>query len=95
MSEITVAIASEINPPPEPKKSKKARPSSGKKRGPARPYRKITDDILAQRIKRLSERLERSKKQHDSARALLTKYSHERLYRDKDAIQGEEPTVQA
>ena len=91
MNELSVAIASEINPPPEPKRAKKPRNPSAPKRGPARPYRKITDETLAQRIERLSKRIERSKKQHEAARGLLTKYSHERMYRDKEAIQSAEP----
>lgn len=88
MSELIAAIASEIDPPAPPKQSKRSkRNPSAKKRGPARPYKKIPDETLSARIKRLTERMERAKKQHETARALVTKYSHERLYRDKDAIE--------
>ena len=89
MSELSAAIATEIDPPSEPKPSKRSkRNPNAKKRGPARPYRKISDETLTGRIKRLTDRIERAKKQHESARSLITKYSHERLYRDKDAIEG-------
>ena len=94
MSELSAAIASEIDPPAAPKLSKRSkRDPNAKKRGPARPYKKITDETLATRIKRLTDRMERAKKQHESARNLVTKYSHERLYRDKDAIEGVNETA--
>ena len=90
MADIAASIVSEIEPPPEGKKRKKNPPMNKMvpKRGPARPYRKIPEDVLSARLKRLTDRIDKIKKQHESVRVLLTKYSHERFYRDKDAIKN-------
>ena len=89
MSTLEVAMATEIDPPVHPKcRSKSKPPGTLRKTGAPRPYRKITEDVLATRITKLTERLERSKKQHENTRLLLTRYAHERFYREKDAIQS-------
>jgi hypothetical protein len=93
MSEITAAIATEINPPPVAKAPKRPR-HSGKpagKRGPPRPYRRIAEEVLAARIVRLTKRIERVRRQHESTRILLTKYAHERFYRDHEAVSAPFP----
>jgi hypothetical protein len=82
MSEIAVAITTEI----EPLSPKRPKRGVHRKKGVARPYRRVPEDVLAVRIDRLTERLERVRKQHESTRTLLTKYAHERHYREKDAI---------
>lgn len=93
MSEIAAAIAPEIMPPVPARKPRSKRPldTPRKKRGPPRPYRKIAEDVLAKRIERLSKRIDRVKKQHESTRTLLTKYVHEKYYREKEAIEDDAP----
>jgi hypothetical protein len=87
MSAVTSAIASELIPPAEPSIKQSAKDRS-KKRGPARPYRKLNEEVLSARILRLTTRIERVKRQHESTRILLTKYAHERFYRDKEALEA-------
>lgn len=91
MSDIVSALAPEVLPPPplEKKKRVKRLADAGqprKKRGPPRPYRKIDDATLIKRTERLTKRIERVKKQHESTRTLLTKYVHEKFYRDKELL---------
>lgn len=88
MSDLTTALAPELMPPPPKRKprAKRLAGESAKKRGPPRPYRKVTDDVLCKRTERLTKRMERVKRQHESTRTLLTKYAHERFYRDKEAL---------
>jgi hypothetical protein len=81
---IAVALAPEVLPPAD---DKRARSRPGKPRPPPRPYKKITAEILAARIQRLTQRLDRAKKQHESTRLLLTKYAHERFFREREAIE--------
>jgi hypothetical protein len=89
MNEIAVAMATEIEPPVQPKSRNKAfPPGTLRKKGAPRPYRRVSEEVLATRIEKLTERLERAKKQHEAARLMLTKYAHERFYREKDAIQN-------
>lgn len=86
MSEIAVAMAPELEPPAKrPRKTKLK--AGATPRGPARPYRALPDDVLVSRTDKLTARLEKAKKQHETTRLLLTKYAHERFYREKDAIQ--------
>ena len=63
-----VAISAELPLPEDPKRKDKkwrAHPRKGAmtKRGPPRPYRRITEEILSIRIQKLTTRMERSKKQ--------------------------------
>ncbi len=64
----SVAISSEVPPPQEPvRKDKKhrvhPRPGALTKRPPPRPYKKISQETLCDRIKKLSARMERAKTQ--------------------------------
>jgi hypothetical protein len=65
MSEITVAMTTEIEPPPEGKKSRKPRkkttagPSTRARNGAPRPYRSLQADVLAGRITKLTTRLDK------------------------------------
>jgi hypothetical protein len=94
-AEHAVAMVTAIDPPQPPKSRNKALPAGTlRKKGAPRPYRKVVEDVLASRIAKLSERLEKAKKQHESARVLLTKYAHERFYRERDAIVQAGPTVE-
>lgn len=90
MSDIAVAMTTEIQPPPErkPRKTKAKSDPSRQPRGPARPHRALPEDVLASRTAKLMARLEKAKKQHEATRLLLTKYAHERFYRERDAIQN-------
>ena len=86
-----LALATELNPPPAPvRKDKKWRrhPRTGAqtKRGPPRPYRRLAPEILDTRITKLTARLDRAKKQHEEARTLLVRYTHERFYRTQEAV---------
>lgn len=85
MSEIAVAMTTALEPPIQKlRKTKSPRPQ----RGPARPYRSLTEEVLASRTSKLTTRLEKAKKQHETTRVILTKYAHERFYRERDAIQN-------
>lgn len=95
MTDIAVAMATAIEPPEPPKSKAKRKPTHPLRRGPARPYRKLAQDLLQTRIKRLTERLERVKRQHESTRLQLTKYAHEQFYRERDAIQNARPEESA
>lgn len=80
-----------------PAKKKKGGPGKkrvpGSKRPPARPHRKVPEETLLSRIAKLTSRVERTRRQHDSAQILLTKYAREKVYRDEDAIAKEAPTA--
>jgi len=93
MSEIAVAITTEIEPPAEGKKSRRPRKRNAnrplkKKNGVHRPYRSLPADVLSIRVAKLTTRLEKVKKQHETTRLLLTKYAHESFYRDKEALES-------
>lgn len=85
-------MTTEIEPPPEGKKPRKPRnknaPPRVKHHGISRPYRSLPADVLAVRTAKLTTRLEKAKKQHESTRLLLTKYAHESFYRDKEALEA-------
>ena len=81
--ESALEMATEMNPPVERKtKDKKwrpfPRPNALKKKGPSRPYKRLTPEILGTRIQKLSDRLEKSKKQvqFDFARGVNPDESH-------------------
>lgn len=90
-TDLAVDISTEIEPPPEPKRKDKKwrkhpRPGALTKRGPARPYRRLPEETLHLRIKKLTERMTKARKQHEDARVILTKYSHERTYRSREVL---------
>jgi hypothetical protein len=89
MNDVAVAIGTAIDPPVQPKsRNSRLLPGTLRKKGAPRPYRKIAPEVLVERIAKLTTRLQRAKKQHETARLLLTKYSHESFYREKEAIEG-------
>lgn len=89
MTDVAVAIGTEIDPPVQPKsRNSRLLPGTLRKKCLPRPYRKITPEVLAERITKLTTRLQKAKKQHETSRVLLTKYSHERFYRDREAIEA-------
>ena len=92
-----IELASATLPPaPEPKKRDKKwrhphpRPGALKKKGPPRPYKRVEGEVLDSRIEKMTKRIERLKQQHENVRKLLTKYSHEKTYRLRDAL-SEQP----
>jgi hypothetical protein len=66
-------------------KAAKAKKVKGqRKRGPARPYRKLPQDTLDSRIKKLQKRIERTSQQAEEGRAFLSKYTREQAFRDAE-----------
>jgi hypothetical protein len=95
-TDLAVDVSTELNPPPEAKKKDKKwrqhpRPGAQTKRGPPRPYRRLPEETLEGRIKKLTDRMEKARKQHEDARLILTKYSHERTYRQREALLNTPP----
>lgn len=71
-----VAMSSELPPPKEPvRKDKKhrvhPRPGALTKRPPPRPYKKLPQETLCERIRKLTARMERAKKQVRPSRLLI------------------------
>ncbi len=96
MSEIAVAMTTAIEPPVQKPRKTKPKPGSTRvPRGPARPYRSLPEEALSARTAKLTVRLEKAKKQHETTRVILTKYAHERFYREKDAILNTAPAEPA
>lgn len=85
-TDIAYAIAPEVS---APEKKKKARSSSHNKRPPARPYKKIERSVLDARIAKLTTRVQKSKRQHETAQGLLAKYTQEAYYREKECVLSE------
>jgi hypothetical protein len=66
--QVIVAIAAELPPPPEKKRKDKKwrqhpRPGALSKRGPPRPHRRLTEEVLSGRIRKLTARLEHAREQ--------------------------------
>ena len=55
------------------------------KRGPARPHRRLTDDIIDARITKLQKRLERASSQIEDAGRHVEGYLRERDFRKREA----------
>lgn len=55
------------------------------KRGPARPHRRLTDDVIDTRITKLQKRLDRAKSQIEDAGRHVEGYLRERDFRAKEA----------
>jgi hypothetical protein len=66
--------------PPKPKKT-----TPGKKRGPARPYKRLSQDTLDSRITKLQKRMDRAQTQAAETEGFLVKYKREQAFREKDA----------
>jgi hypothetical protein len=67
-----VAIGTELPPPTEPQRKDKKwrkhpRPGALTKRGPPRPYRRLPEDTLTSRIRKLTARMEHAKQQVSTA----------------------------
>jgi hypothetical protein len=63
-----------------------------KKRGPARPYRRLTAEVLHSRISKLEKRMTRAKNQVAETEGFLEKYRKETVYRkdEKNGADGED-----
>ena len=70
---------------PKPKKTAKKTEGPRPKRGPARPYRKLEQEVLDSRITKLTKRLDRAKGQMEEAETFLKKYEREKGFRGPDA----------
>ena len=71
--------------PEEAKRAKKEGKGEPKPtRGPARPYRKLSQEILDSRIQKLQKRLTRTTSQAEEAGAFLSKYVREQDFRKAD-----------
>lgn len=75
----------------EPKAKQPKAQSKGdghRKRGPPRPHRKLSDEILHGRIEKLQKRINRAKGQLEDAERHIEGYVKEEKYREKDAQQS-------
>lgn len=74
---------------PKATKTVKTKKSKGeRKRGPARPYRKLPQETLVSRIKKLEKRIERTSAQAEEGRTFLSKYTREQAFRDAEAAKA-------
>ena len=68
-----------------PRKALGKKASKGeRKRGPARPYRKLPQETLDLRIKKLQKRIERTSAQAEEGKAFLVKYTREHSFRESE-----------
>ena len=56
-----------------------------RKRGPPRPHRKLTQEVLESRISKLNKRIEKAKGHLEDAERHIDGYSKERKYREVEA----------
>ena len=68
-----------------PRKGVTKKAKGERKRGPARPYKKLPQDTLDSRIKKLQKRIERTSAQAEEGRNFLIKYTREQSFRDSEA----------
>jgi hypothetical protein len=74
---------------PKAVKNVKTKKSKGdRKRGPARPYRKLPQETLESRIKKLEKRIERTSAQAEEGRSFLSKYTREQGFRDAEPVRS-------
>ena len=69
-----------------PRKALGKKAKGERKRGPARPYRKLPQETLESRIKKLQKRIERTSAQAEEGRTFLSKYTREQAFRDSEAV---------
>jgi len=65
---------------------KKKRSQSERKRGPARPYRKLPQETLLLRIQKLQKRIDRTSAQAEEGKNFLSKYTREQAFREAEAV---------
>jgi len=79
----------EAQVPVTQKQTKKVAPKAPKKkRGPARPYRRLTQEVLDSRISKLEKRKTRAKHQLTETEGFLEKYKKETVYRQEEKDGG-------
>ena len=88
VEETTTETSTEVpidQPKPTKSKPKTVRaPGEPKaKRGPARPHRRLEDDVINLRIEKLQKRLDRAKGQAEDASRHIEGYKREREFREK------------
>jgi hypothetical protein len=76
--------AEKSDKPVKPKSDKEASQPRAK-RGPARPHRRLTADVIDSRINKLQKRLDRAKSQIEDAGRHVEGYLRERDFRAKEA----------
>jgi hypothetical protein len=70
---------------PKVKKQRPAKTEGYRKRGPPRPHRKLSNEILSGRIEKLKKRIDRAKGQLEDAERHIDGYNKEASYREKEA----------
>lgn len=92
--EATVPAVSADDAPPAKKQKtgprtavgvKKVKGDPPRKRGPPRPHRKLSQDILETRISKLRKRIERARGQLEDAERHIDGYDKEAKYREQEA----------
>ena len=76
------AVEATTKPKKAPRVKKDA--SEKKKRGPARPHRRLTDEVLDSRIEKLRKRFDKAKSQLEEAGRHLGGYDREKQMRESD-----------
>jgi hypothetical protein len=73
-------------------KASKAKKAKGEKakRGPARPYRKLPQDVLDLRIQKLKKRIERTTSQAEDGKNFLSKYVREQSFRESEGAKADD-----
>lgn len=57
-----------------------------KKRGPPRPHKKISNDVLQQRVQKLQKRIDKARNQLEDASRHIDAYNKEKAYREGEAF---------
>ena len=71
---------------PKRKNSTKVAGEVVKKRGPARPYRKLTQEVLDARLCKLKKRIAKASSQQVEAQGFLEKYAREQDFRQSTPV---------
>jgi hypothetical protein len=87
--DITQQLISDLETPQPKQKTRKWRASDQNKqrRGPRRPYRGVSDELLTKRVNKYQSSVDRAKKVHDKALTILQNYLREKNLRDHNEIQ--------
>lgn len=75
----------------KPAKPAKKRATKKNKRGHARPFAKLTPEVLASRMDKLKKRIDRSTEIHEKAMVFYTKYVRESECRASAPVEAEKP----
>lgn len=67
-------------------RAKRVRGEAKKKRGPPRPHKKISNDVLQQRVQKLQKRIDKARNQLEDASRHIDAYNKEKAYREGEAF---------